>query len=105
MGFAGGWEQMGMEGQLHLLSEAQDVARFQGARSGDALAVDKDAVGAAQILDDIPAPAPDEARVPPRHPAILYLDIALSLAAYGDRRCADVESPAGSGAVGYGQGG
>jgi len=94
-----------MEDKLHLLPEAQDVSRFQGARSGDALAVDKGAVGAAEILDNVPAPAPDNASVLARHPGVLHLNVALIVAADGDRRRTDFETLPGTRASGYSQGG
>jgi len=65
MGSSSARERTGVEGKLNLVSKLQAIARFQGVWSNDALAIDKGAVGAVQILDDIPGPRPREARVPP----------------------------------------
>jgi hypothetical protein len=94
-----------LEGNLNLLSELWEITRFQGVWSTDALAVDIGAVGAVQILNEVLCPTPRDASVPARHPRVLQPDVALSMAAYRDRRSADVECPSGARAAGHGQGG
>ena len=94
-----------MEGKLNLVAQLQQIASAEGAWSNDALAVDKGAVGAAQIFDDVLGARPGDASVPARHPCILYLNVALGLAANHHWRSAEGEAPSSAGAEGNGQGG